>query len=141
MKPLSILTLLAVTATSTCVATQAAEPAPVSLTALNSMERIRQDEAPFGKPAAAISAARNEVESFQIIVAAPSKNLRIISAEASELVGPGGAKIGSPKIRVYREELVRVRRSTPGAPLPPGLYPDPLVPLINPITNQPIIAQ
>jgi hypothetical protein len=39
---------------------------------------------------------------------------------------------------LYRQEYVRVRQSTPRAELPPGLYPDALVPLINPITGQPI---
>jgi len=53
-------------------------------------------------------------------------------------VGPKGARIGGDRIKIYREEYVRVRLSTPGAELPPGLYPDPLVPFVNPLTGKPI---
>ena len=35
---------------------------------------------------------------------------------------------------------MRVRRSTPRTKLPPGLYTDPLVPFVNPITGKPIEA-
>jgi len=110
----------------------------IGLTALHAMERILQHEAPFGTPAAEIAAARNEVESFQVVVAARGQNLRVTSATLSELVGEGGAKIPGDRIRLYREEYVRVRMSTPRAELPPGLYPDALVPFIDPVTGKPI---
>ncbi len=115
----------------------AAEPS-IGLTVLNSMARISQHEAPFGQAAAEISAARNEVESFQVVVAAPQESLTVIGASVSDLTGPQGARIAKENVTIYREEYVRVRMSTPAAPLPPGLYPDPLVPVINPLTGEPI---
>jgi len=123
-----------------CPQAQAADEPVVGLTVLNGMERISQHEPPFGKPAAELCAAKNEVESFQVVVAARKENekIRAVAAELSDLVGPDGARIAKDRVKIYREEYVRVRQSTPSAELPPGLYPDPLVPLVNPLTGEPI---
>ena len=110
----------------------------IILTALNSMERIGQDQKIDGVPTVKIWSARNEVESFQVVVSAPQENINVIKVEISDLVGPKGSKIEKENIKLFREEYVRVRMSTPRAQLPPGLYPDPLVPFINPVTNKPI---
>lgn len=117
---------------------RAAEEDGVRLTVLSSMERIGQDQEPYGQRQADIHAARNEWESFQVVVAAGDENIRVTTAEMSDLEGPAGAKIEGNHIQLYREEYVRVRRPTSRAELPPGLYPDPLVPLVNPITGEPI---
>jgi hypothetical protein len=105
---------------------------------LNSVERIGQDQEPSGVPEAEIQAARNEWESFQVVVGALDENIVVTGVEITDLDGPDGAKIASEHVQLYREEYVRVRRSTPRAELPPGLYPDPLVPLVNPVTGEPI---
>jgi hypothetical protein len=110
----------------------------IILRALNSMERVVQDQKVEGAPAVKIWSAGNEVESFQIVVSAPKENINVIKVEISDLVGPKGSKIEKENIKLFREEYVRVRMSTPRAELPPGLYPDPLVPFINPVTNKPI---
>jgi hypothetical protein len=117
---------------------QAAEKPAGKLTVLNAMERISQHQAPFGAPSAELEAARNEVESFQVVVAALKGNLRVVGVEVSDFTGPQGAKISRENIHLYREEYARVRLSTPGAELPPGLYPDSLVPFVNPVTSKPI---
>jgi hypothetical protein len=133
-----ILALATLVANLWCVNVPSAEPHAFQLTVLNAMERIGPQQAPFGKPAAELYAARNEVESFQVVVAAHKGNLRVVAVDGSDLVGPGGARIGKAQLQICREEAVRVRLSTPGAELPPGLYPDALVPLVNPVTGQPI---
>ena len=115
-----------------------AEEKRVGLSVLGGMERIGQDQEPFGLPEAKIQAARNEVESFQVVVAALGGNLEVVKVEVSDLVGEDGAKIERRNLRLYREEYVRVRRSTRKAELPPGLYADPLVPFVNPLTEKPI---
>ncbi len=107
------------------------------LTVLNSMERICQDQVIYGADQASIKAAKNEVESFQVVVAATGKNVRVTGAEISDLKGDGGI-ISRENISLFREEYARVRRSSPRAQLPVGLYPDPLVPFINPQTGKPI---
>ena len=108
------------------------------LTSLNSMERVAQDQKIDGARAVKIWSARNEVESFQVVVSAPKENIDVIEVEISELIGPEGAKIEKENVKLFREEYVRVRVSSPRAELPPGLYPDPLVPFIDPVTNKPI---
>ena len=110
----------------------------IDLTALNSTERIGQSQEPYGAAAVEIKAARNEVESFQLVVAAPKENISVVEVEISDLAGPGGSKIAKKNIKLFREEYVRVRMSSPRAELPPGLYPDPLVPFVNPETGKPI---
>ncbi len=117
---------------------QAAEQERIGLTVINGMERIGQNDEPFGQTDARLKAARNEWESFQVVVAAPAENITVTAAGLSELVGPGGAKIGGDDIRLFREEYVRVRCSTRKAELPPGLYADPLVPFTDPTTGKPI---
>jgi hypothetical protein len=131
------LVLLAVAAIASPPA-RAAEEQPIRLTVLNGLERIRQDDEPSGLPEAEIHAARNEWESFQVVVAAPDENVQVTGVEVTELVGDGGAKIAKEHVKLYREEYVRVRRSTPRAELPPGLYADPLVPVVHPVTGEPI---
>lgn len=114
-----------------------ADKQEVRLTSISSMERIGQDEPLFGKETAAISAAKNEVESFQVVVGALTKNLRVVNAEMTGLNGDAGT-ISKENISLYREEYARVRRSSPRAQLPPGLYADPLVPFIDPVKGKPI---
>ncbi len=104
---------------------------------MNSMERICPGRTVIGKDHASIKAAGNESESFQVVVSAVSKNIRVISADLSDLKGESGV-IGKENLTLFREEYARVRRSSPRAQLPPGLYPDPLVPFINPATGKPI---
>lgn len=116
----------------------AADAPPVRLTAITSMERIGLDQQPFGPPQVAIQAAQNEWESFQVVVTAEDEHIKVVRAVLSELRGPGEARIGGDQITIFREDYVHVRRSTPRADLPPGLYPDPLVPFVNPVTGQPI---
>jgi len=110
----------------------------IALTALSCMERIGQNQETYGTATAEIKAARNEVESFQVVVAAPEENISVVKVEMSDLVERNGSRIAGPNIRLFREEYVRVRMSTPRAELPPGLYPDPLVPFVNPETGEPI---
>src|SRR5688572_5186930 len=109
----------------------------VQLTVLSSLERIGQNEKPFGELQAVIKAAKNEIESFQVVVSALEKNVRVVKAEMSDLKGKART-IGKENIALFREEYTRVRRSSGRAQLPPGLYPDPLVPFIDPQTGAPI---
>ncbi len=116
----------------------AAQEDRIRLTVLSSMERIGQDQELYGRQQAEIQAARNEWEPFQVVVAAGKEDVQVTKAEISDLAGPAGAKIGNDRIKLYREEYVRVRRPTRRAELPPGLYPDALVPFVNPITGESI---
>ena len=109
----------------------------VKLTAISSMERVGQDDPFIGDDNVIIKSAKNEYESFQVVVRAMSKPVRVVDAQLSELKN-NDHTINAENFTLYRPEYVRVRRSSPRAQLPPGLYADPLVPFINPITNEPI---
>ena len=117
--------------------TNTVEQPEVKLTALTGLERIQQDEPLIGTSIAYIKAAKNEVESFQVVIGAIQKNITVVNAEMSDLTGDAGT-IGKENITLYREEYIRVRRPSLRAQLPPGLYPDPLVPFINQVTGEPI---
>jgi len=110
----------------------------IILTALNSMDWVSQDQKVDGAHAVKISSARNEVESFQVVVSAPKEKINVTKVEISDLISSEGSKIEKENVKLFREEYIRVRMSSPRAELPPGLYPDPLVPFINPVTNKPI---
>jgi hypothetical protein len=133
--------ILSVLILSVCAlgsSTYSAAEKKIGLTALNSMERIGQSQKMYGAAEVRIKSARNEVESFQVVVAALKENITVVKVEISDLIGQDGSKIGKNNIRLFREEYVRVRMSSPRAELPPGLYADPLVPFINPITGKSI---
>ena len=113
------------------------ETADVKLSVINSLDRVKQDDKIIGEDQASIKAAKNEVESFQVVVQALDRNVRVTGAIVSDLTGDAGT-IGKENVTLFREEYARVRRSSPRAQLTPGLYPDPLVPFIDPVTNKPI---
>jgi hypothetical protein len=112
--------------------------ATIDLKALPPMVRVRQDGAFTGAETVEIFAARGEVESFQVVVTAAGENLRGVSAEISPLQGPGGAALPAQNVTLYREVFIPVRYSSPQATEPPGLIADPLIPFVNPYTNEPV---
>jgi len=120
----------------------AAGAGTIRLTALPSTLRVGQEGAIEGMDAAEISGARGEFESFQIIVTAAGANLQDISAELSPLKKETGvqtqniASLPGKSVSIYNEVFIPVRYSAPGATVPPGLIADPLVPFVNPYTNE-----
>jgi len=113
------------------------EKEEVKLTVISSLERIGQDDQLFGELQVKIKAAKNEYESFQVVVGAILKNIRVVNAEISDLSGRAGI-FSKENFTLYRPEYIRISRPSARAQLPPGLYTDPLVPFINPQTGKPI---
>src|SRR5690242_9482624 len=77
-----------------------------------------------------LSAARNDILAFQIVIernsAAPLKNVNV---HIGEVTGPGGARIPSANIDLYKEWYVHVdKRSAENYSLSTGWYPDALIP-------------
>ena len=92
-------------------------------------EKIRGDAA--ARPDAhsvAIAAAKNEFESFQVVVTGPASN---VSASFSELKGPGTIT----GVKLYREALLDIGTpsSLDGAT---GPIPDPLVPDVDEVVGE-----
>ena len=96
-------------------------------------------EAPAGTTAAPrLAAARNEWESFQVLLRSeePVAGIRL---EAGNLVGPGGALLSAQDARLYRQHQLRLDDGTyRNDQFKPGWYPDPLIPFRHPVTREPL---
>jgi hypothetical protein len=109
-----------------------------SLGVAGSLAKFRADAPPPPLPAsAALSAARNEFESFQIVLSGPATH---VTASASSLSGPGSATISPDDVRLYREDVLDITctsftgscglsSDTPDDV--PGFWPDALVPAVD----------
>lgn len=99
---------------------------------------VLRDE-PTGKTSNAIlAAARNEWESFQILLRsdAPVKGVNV---EPGDLKGPHGAVIRAADAVLYRQhQLELTLPSYRNDHFKPGWYPDPLIPFRHPLTKQPL---
>jgi len=112
----------------------------IQLTALNSMQRILPSIPVKGKQEVVIKAARNEYEAFQVVIKAGAlQHLKNVKVEISDLKNDDGI-FTKNNLDLYREEHIFLPHSSPRAACPPGLYPDPLLPFINPVTGDAIEA-
>jgi hypothetical protein len=93
-----------------------------------------------------VAGARGEYVDAQLIVTAPSNTaLTGVNVTVTDLVGPGGAVIARSNYQLYREHYVTFNtgsldfgRFASNRPLPPGTYPDPLIPFNDPETGAPL---
>ena len=94
----------------------------------NSVTKVqREDNPPAAAEAVTLAAARNEFESFQVVVSALG-NIANVDLTASDLVGPAGAKIPATTLALYRVHYVDCAGQ--------GWLPDSLVPFVNPKTGR-----
>lgn len=120
----SLLLVLALTSVT------AAEPVKIAFA--DGMTRVLRDDEPPSAQTHTIHAARGEWEPLQIIVSAAPVQLKNLEVTATGIAKhDSDALLPAPK--VFREHYVRVSKSTPMAPLPPGDYPDALVPPDMPV--------
>ncbi|MBA2481113.1 MAG: DUF4091 domain-containing protein [Planctomycetes bacterium] len=101
--------------------------------AVDSLTRVGRGDAPGSNRDTSISAARGEVESFQVVVRAPSGGLTRVRFTLSALTGPAGATIPAAKYTRYREHYVTVSPASAdwggsNRSLGAGSYPDALIP-------------
>jgi len=116
----------------------------VSVVVISSLQRVLQDEVNIsGMRKAEVFCAKGESESFQIIVAnGTSSNLPGIDLKAGEWRYVGDTPVGVPVLRMFREHYVKVKQSSDRywksvkGRLRKGMYPDALIPFINPYTGQ-----
>jgi hypothetical protein len=107
-----------------------------------SLQRISRTSPPGQVTEARLRAARREYESFQIVIHAPKGSpIKNVNVSVTDLRGPGRMLIGKPNITLYREKYVEVRIGSPdrggvNRPRGPGVYPDGLIPFIDPQTGQ-----
>jgi len=79
-----------------------------------------------------IAGARNEYESFQVVVSATS-NVNNVDVIAGDLIGPGSATISSESLTLYRVNYVDCEDK--------GWLPDSLVPYVDPNTGSRISSE
>lgn len=96
----------------------------------DSLTRVFREQPARPRVEPVLRAARGEMESFQLVLTGRGGELRGARVRATELRGPGEARIAAPE--VLREHYVRVSESSPQSPLPAGEYPDALVPQMFP---------
>ncbi len=102
-----------------------------SVFVVGSIVTVRPTEHPGGRPQATITAARNEFESFQVVVEAgahPLTGVRV--ALRTSLHGPGGT-IPARNVTISREAYVDLQHPSDleGGT---GRWPDPLIPSVDP---------
>ena len=98
-----------------------------SVSVADALRRVRPQDPPPAGSTAALQAARNEVESFQVIVRAGPEPLKGVTAEAGDLKGPGVIPVRN--VALFREHYVEVKKPSPKSKEGAGWYPDALIPL------------
>lgn len=117
-----------------------ASGAPPVVWTTGSLTRVALEDAPSPAGAAVLTAARNEYESFQIVVSGGENAVTVEDVTVTELAGPDGATISADDITLYREHYVRATQGSPdrggsNRPEGAGLYADGLVPFVDPGTR------
>jgi hypothetical protein len=134
MRSLFILALLASQSGSRL---SAREPSPFRWWIADSLEKIKALDAFPSSPVirADLHAARNEFESFQIVLRADDKDAADIDIEISALRTKAGKEISPNNVTVYLEQFVNVTQpSVLGGQA--GLWPDPLIPRVDQYTHE-----
>jgi hypothetical protein len=106
-----------------------------------SLARIGLTDQPGTASSLNIYAAKGESESFQVVISAVGTSLSNTKVTSSKLIGPSGASIDAASVNLYREYYTKVTTSSvnpsgSNQPLPPGMYPDGLIPFVNPNTGK-----
>ena len=113
-------------------------PAGLDVWTVTETKRVLRD-APAGRTAAArLAAARNEWESFQVLVRsdAPVGGLAV---EPGDLTGPGGDVLRAADARLFRQQQLHVDVGTyRNDAFQPGWYADGLIPFGHPVTRKPL---
>ena len=100
--------------------------------------RVLREDPAEAAPAARLAAARNEWESFQVLVRSdvPIRGVRL---EPGDLRGPEGAVVPAAKAVLYRQHQFQLTLPTyRNDRFKPGWYPDALVPFAHPLTGKPL---
>ncbi|HXN56612.1 MAG TPA: hypothetical protein VN874_10105, partial [Myxococcales bacterium] len=88
---------------------------------------------PSSAPTSAqLFAAKNEFESFQVVVTGPATGVQM---HLDALSDPSGHSIGGRDVVLYREALLNVASPT-GGDGAAGLWPDALIPDVDPIVGE-----
>jgi len=102
--------------------------------------RVLRDETPGKSVEANLAAARNDTESFQLLMRSdqPVKGI-IIQPGNLGFVGKRDFVIPAADARLYRQHQIEITQGTyRNDAFKPGWYPDPLIPFCHPVTGEPL---
>ena len=101
-------------------------------------ERILREDPAGSGTEVRLSAARQEWESFQILVRSEAA-VPGVTVLPGDLRGPGGAVLAAGEARLYRQHQLQLTDPTYlNKTFRPGWYPDALIPFEHPVTRQPL---
>ena len=107
---------------------------------LTATRRVLREEPPGAEKNVSISAARNEWESFQILIRCDAA-VKGITIQPADLKGPDGAVLHAANARLYRQHQLKLTAGTHrNDRFKPGWYPDPLIPFEHPMTGESLPA-
>ncbi len=110
----------------------------ICLNAIYAATQVSLNGSVAGTDSVAISCARNETTSFQVVVTARHDKLVGVDAILSPLGSRSGDTLPPECVEMFCAVFVPVRQSDPVAPLPPGMWSDVLVPRLDPWTGEPV---
>lgn len=100
--------------------------------------RVLREEPAGGQVAVKLAAARNEWESFQILLRSPTA-VDKVKVELGALKAADGTPLAGARLVLYRaHQLHLVEGTSRNKDFRPGWYPDPLIPALHPETGKPL---
>ncbi|MEE9365919.1 MAG: DUF4091 domain-containing protein [Dehalococcoidales bacterium] len=121
-----------------CLVACQTAPADWRVWTATSTRRVLRDEPAGSDTSVRISAARNEWESFQILMRCDA-GVKAVTIKAGDLTGPEGALLQADDARLYRQHQLELTAGTyRNDRFKPGWYPDPLIPFKHPMTRKPL---
>jgi hypothetical protein len=121
--------LCAALATLICAPTASAQALQVGVIGPNL--KVRPGDSPAGAPSAKLFAAKNEFESFQLVMTSSGGSSAGVAVSLSKpLTGPGGAMIPPENVVLYVERYHQVGTAS-NKEGGTGRWPDPLVPDVD----------
>ncbi|MCK5640183.1 MAG: DUF4091 domain-containing protein, partial [Gammaproteobacteria bacterium] len=114
------------------------KPISIHLEALHGSVHVNLTGSVAGAETVSISCARNEIESFQVIVKARHGRLHKVDASLSQLTNSAGNTLPAECVELFCGNFVPVRIPDPRSIMKPGMWSDALVPRMNPYTGEPV---
>ena len=100
--------------------------------------RVLRDDPAGSGAEVRLGAARNEWESFQILLRSDAA-VKAVRVDPGDLTGPEGAMIPASEMRLYRQHQLHLTVPTHrNEQFQPGWYPDALIPSQHPLTGEPL---
>jgi Glycoside hydrolase 123 N-terminal domain/Glycoside hydrolase 123, catalytic domain len=117
---------------------RAAEPAEWHVWTETETRHVLREDPPAASRDVQVAAARNEWESFQILVRSETP-ITGVNVKPGDLKGPGGAVLRASGARLYRQHQLHLTTGTQrNDAFQPGWYPDALIPFAHPTTHKPL---